>query len=178
MRGRSPAIVAEQIRCDASATQFEPARSASPGLRPGRPAMTEPGFARGPVPRSAPFSSRRCAVFVRTLEKGAHLRRNRRHFPRCALFEKGEHLRTTCAPSAGPRPCTRCRSRVKSCRHLLRPRSHCGVSKRTSYTNSPSPRAMAHCSAPVQGRALVESRLARQGHPTPVTPFWSVASKN
>ncbi len=32
-------------------------------------------------------SFRRCSVFVRILEKGAHLRRNHRHFPRCALFE-------------------------------------------------------------------------------------------
>jgi hypothetical protein len=38
---------------------------------------------------------------VRTLEKGAHLRRNLRGFPRCALSNIGEHLRRGCAPSAG-----------------------------------------------------------------------------
>ncbi len=72
---------------------------------------------------------------VRTLEKGAHLRRNHRGFPRCALFEKAAHLRTTCAPSAGPRPSgtrsrVRCRCCVKSCWNLLRPRSRCVASKR------------------------------------------------
>ena len=36
---------------------------------------------------------------MRTLERGAHLRRNLRGFPRCALFENGAHLRITCAPS-------------------------------------------------------------------------------
>jgi len=36
---------------------------------------------------------------VRTLEKGAHLRRNLRGFPRCALFETGAHLRRGCASS-------------------------------------------------------------------------------
>ena len=36
---------------------------------------------------------------VRTLEKGAHLRRNRRDFPRCALSKTGAHLRSKCAPS-------------------------------------------------------------------------------
>jgi hypothetical protein len=38
---------------------------------------------------------------VRILEKAAHLRRNLRGFPRCALLENGAHLRTPCAPSAG-----------------------------------------------------------------------------
>ena len=33
------------------------------------------------------------------MEKGAHLRRNLRCFPRCSLFESGEHLRRSCAPS-------------------------------------------------------------------------------
>src|SRR5580704_16822509 len=42
---------------------------------------------------------RRCALFVRTLEKGAHLRRNRRGFPRCALSKTSAHLRIGCAPS-------------------------------------------------------------------------------
>src|ERR1700722_16076007 len=42
---------------------------------------------------------RSCALFVRTLEKGAHLRRNLRDFPRCAHFENGAHLRSPCAPS-------------------------------------------------------------------------------
>ena len=37
--------------------------------------------------------------FVRTLEKPAHLRRNRRGFPRCALSKTGAHLRRECAPS-------------------------------------------------------------------------------
>jgi hypothetical protein len=52
--------------------------------------------------------------FVRTLEKGAHLRRNHRDYPRCALsktvriFEGGAHLRTR-AP-----PWTRCRRRVRA----------------------------------------------------------------
>ena len=32
-------------------------------------------------------------------KKAAHLRRNPRHFPRCALFENRAHLRTRCAPS-------------------------------------------------------------------------------
>jgi hypothetical protein len=36
---------------------------------------------------------------VRTLEKGAHLRRNLRDFPRCAHFENAAHLRSACAPS-------------------------------------------------------------------------------
>src|SRR5580704_16783976 len=36
---------------------------------------------------------------VRTLQKGAHLRRNRRGFPRCALSKSGAHLRRECAPS-------------------------------------------------------------------------------
>ena len=38
-------------------------------------------------------------VLVRILEKRAHLRRNRRDFPRCALFETGAHLRRGCASS-------------------------------------------------------------------------------
>jgi hypothetical protein len=38
---------------------------------------------------------------VRTLQRGAHLRRNPRGFPRCALFESAAHLRTKCAPSTG-----------------------------------------------------------------------------
>src|SRR5580704_15425085 len=52
--------------------------------------------------------------FVRTLEKGAHLRRNHRDYPRCALsktvriFEGGAYLRTR-AP-----PWTRCRRRVRA----------------------------------------------------------------
>jgi hypothetical protein len=33
------------------------------------------------------------------LEKAAHLRRNPRDFPRCALFETSAHLRRGCAPS-------------------------------------------------------------------------------
>jgi hypothetical protein len=39
---------------------------------------------------------------VRTLEKGAHLRRNRRDFPRCALSKNRAHLRKRCAPSNPP----------------------------------------------------------------------------
>jgi hypothetical protein len=42
---------------------------------------------------------RGCSVFVRILEKGAHLRRNPRGFSRCALSKNREHLRTGCAPS-------------------------------------------------------------------------------
>ena len=89
---------------------------------------------RGP----APISSRWCTVFVRILEKGAHLRRNLRAFPRFALVEMAAHpsnrVRTF---EAGPRPSgtrsrVRCRSRVKSCSHLLRPRSLSVVSKRIS----------------------------------------------
>jgi hypothetical protein len=68
----------------------------------------EPGRSRdraSAVPRQPPFGTRFSAPFedakflVRTLEKGAHLRRDPRGFPRCALFETGAHLRTTCAPS-------------------------------------------------------------------------------
>ena len=58
--------------------------------------------------RNAPFSAQNFRTrsksedahfFVRTLEKGAHLRRKHRDFPRCALFESGAHLRRRCAPS-------------------------------------------------------------------------------
>ena len=58
---------------------------------------------------------------MRTLEKGAHLRRNPRGFPRCALskslrtFEQVAHL-----PTRAP-PWTRCRWSVKSHRIGLRP---------------------------------------------------------
>jgi hypothetical protein len=50
---------------------------------------------------------RRCALFVRTLENGAHLRRNLRGFPRCALsnsvsiFEGVAHLRQGLGPAPG-----------------------------------------------------------------------------
>src|SRR5580704_9828552 len=51
---------------------------------------------------AAPHARRFCEgvqFSVRTLQKGAHLRRNLRGFPRCALSKSGAHLRRSCAPS-------------------------------------------------------------------------------
>jgi hypothetical protein len=52
----------------------------------------------GPDDLGAPFGEG-AQFSVRTLEKGAHLRRNRRGFPRCALSKTSAHLRIGCAPS-------------------------------------------------------------------------------
>jgi hypothetical protein len=69
----------------------------------------------GRSPRPSPSAFEGAQFFVRILEKGAHLRRNLRHFPRCALstivriFEPRAHLRSrasalTSASSVEPHP--------------------------------------------------------------------------
>ena len=103
-----------------------------------------------PEPVTEPVSLRRGAVFRAHLGKGCASSKE------SPAFSKMRTSKKCCASSntlrtfeAGPRPCTRCRSRVKSCRHLLRPRSRCFQTHAHKWT----------CRADVQLRTWHRSAL-------------------